>query len=268
MGKLTKEIFKEALKNANISNGDTVLLHSNVAMLGVWDDCKGVEVLQRIKECFFEVLGENGTLVVPAYFYEYARNKESFDLMLTPPSKELGVFSKYIFESGFEHRTINPLTSLIAIGKNAEYIVGGNTGASYGYDTGWDRLLKLNAKMCFLGVDLRVMTFIHHVEHSMCVPHLYQKLFLTPVFNNNKRLEIPICSQVRYMDFDITYDTPKLTEVFEKNNLIQASDLGRGKLRVVGFAETYEFLCSEIKKDLFFLLKNKPTFNENMLPLK
>ncbi len=268
MKKINKLDFIKALKECNIKDGDTVLVHSNVAMLGLWEDCTGEEILKTIKDCFFEVIGENGTLAIPAYFYEYARNKEPFDINKTPPSKELGVFPQYIFNNGFEHRSINPLTSIIAVGKNAEYICNKDTGASYGFDTPWDRLMKLNSKMCFLGIDLRSMTFIHHVEHAMCVPHLYQKVFDVPVYENNELINIPICSQVRYLDFNISYRTQELTSIFEQNNLVVTSTIGRSKLRVVDFNVAFKFLANNIKADLYYLLNNPPSFDETKIPIR
>lgn len=257
-----------AIRESGIGEGDSVILHSNIVILGKWEGKEGNEILSELKGCFDEVLGKNGTLVVPAYFYEYARSKQPFDIALTPPSKELGVFSNYIFKNYNQYRSINPLTSVIAIGKNAEYIVSGSTGASYGYDTHWDRLIKLKAKMCFLGVDLSAMTFIHHVEHAMCVPHVYNKYFTTPVLRNGISIELPICSQVRYLDYNIKYDLKKLTPEFEKNGLVRKSKIGRGYIRAVNFEDAYCFISEQIKNNLFYLLENVPQFEIDKIPLK
>lgn len=263
--KNNKERFEKALKDAGIVQGDTILVHSNMFLIGLWEE---EDPLKALKDSIFEAIGEEGTLVVPGYLYNYARNKEIFNLKTSAPSKELGVFSNYIFKQKNTYRSINPLTSLIALGKNAKYITGGNTGASYGYDTPWDRLLKKSAKMVFLGIDLRAMTFIHQAEHSMNVPHLYQKIFETPVYDGDVKINLPICSQVRYLKFNIEYRTNELTEMFEKEGLIKESQVQRGKIRVVDCNQALEFLCDGIKKDLYFLLKNKPTFNTNEIPFK
>lgn len=264
---INKEDFINSLYQAGIKEGDCILVHSNITSLGMWEEKYQNNILETIKECFLTVLGKTGTLCVPAYFYEYARSATPFDVKNTPPSKELGVFSNYIFNDKNMKRSINPLTSICAIGEKNEFIVGGMTGNSYGYDTPWDRLMKVNAKMVFLGIDLRSMTFIHHCEHAMCVPHLYQKLFTTKIYNDNEEIKVPICCQVRYLNFDIKYRVNELTSIFESNNLVKKSEIGRGLIRVIDFNECFEFLCNNIKSDLFFLLESKPNFIENQIPV-
>ena len=46
------------------------------------------------------------------------------------------------------------------------------------------------AKMIFLGVDLRYMTYVHYVEFMVGVPHRYNKLFLKPVMISPTNLVI------------------------------------------------------------------------------
>lgn len=265
---INKDDFINSLHSAGIKEGDCILVHSNISALGMWEELYQDNILENIKQCILEVLGEKGTLCVPAYFYEYVRNATPFDIKHTPPSKELGVFSNYIFSDENVKRSINPLTSICAIGDKSEFIVGGKTGQSYGFDTPWDRLMKVNAKMVFIGIDLRSMTFIHHCEHAMCVPHLYQKLFTTKVYNDKEEINIPICSQVRYLDFNIAYRTDELTRIFENNGLATKSNIGRGSVRVVDFNECFEFLCNNLKSDLFYLLKSAPTFVNGQIPLR
>lgn len=55
MNKITKELFINALKEANIVEGDTLLMHSNVAMLSIWENYKGEEILKVIKDSIYEV---------------------------------------------------------------------------------------------------------------------------------------------------------------------------------------------------------------------
>ena len=53
-------------------------------------------------------------------------------------------------------RSLNPIASIAALGKNAKIICNNKTASAYGIDSPFDILTNLNAKMLFLGVDLKI----------------------------------------------------------------------------------------------------------------
>ena len=112
----------------------------------------------ELYETFKEVLGSEGTLCVPAYFYEYARFGIPFDTALSPVSKELGVFAKYIHSLPISKRSCNPLAAVAAVGKNAEYICAPHSRHNYGAESAFDKLYKLDAKIILLGTNMFSVT--------------------------------------------------------------------------------------------------------------
>lgn len=263
---LTKDILVNAFKKCDLTQGDIVLVHCDVSILG--------RIEGTIKDClevYFkalqDVLGDTGTIVVPAYYYEYARKKIPFDIKKSPVSKELGLFSKYINAQKNSYRSLNPITSLAAIGEKAEYICGGKTATSYGVDSGFDRLTKAKAKMAFIGVDLSVMTYVHYVEYVVGVPHLYSKYYEIPVYNNGKKINLPVSGQVRYLDFNVENASLTNTERFEKAGIVKKSKAGNGYIRVVSFEDVFEFLKTKLQNDFFYDLKSKPNFAKDKIPL-
>ncbi|MFV0518984.1 MAG: AAC(3) family N-acetyltransferase [Lachnospirales bacterium] len=266
---MNKELFKQSLINAGIGYGDTILVHSNMGLIGRWTDIENDsnEICRRVKEIIFEVIGEDGTMCTPAYFYEYARKNQEFDIVRSSCSSELGIFAKYCLEDKSRERSINPITSICAIGKNAKFIVGGNTGYSYGYDTPWDRIMRLKGKLVFIGIDLRALTFAHHAEHSMCLPHLYNKLYTTKVYRDGVEIDTPICCHVRYLNYEIKYNSKKNTEIFQNAGLLKISPLERSNIYVLDANEAFEFCIENLKKDYYFLLENPPIFKEGQIPM-
>ncbi len=204
---------------------------------------------------------------MPAFFYDYGRYETPYDMRRSPVSPELGVFARYAAGLPKAVRSPNPITALAAVGAEAEYICGGGTGSSFGVDSPWDRLLKGNAKMVFLGVDLRAMTFIHYVEHMVGVPHLYNKFSTIPVLKNGRLVKLPICSQVRYLDFGIEYNALKITSKFEKAGLIRKEKIGSGAVRCLLFKEVFKFAKEKLKKDYFYFLKRAPKFVAGKIPM-
>lgn len=258
--------FEIALRKCGIFSGDTILVHSDLFLLGPIN-CDKDKILSTYFEAIFNVIGNNGTLVVPAYFYEYARHNKNYDIKNSPVSDELGVFSKYVASLENVYRSTNPVSALAAIGKKASLICESITGSAYGVDSPWDQLLKCNTKMIFIGVDLRAMTFIHYVEHMVGVPHIYNKYYTTPVTSSGSKVDLQICTQVRYLDYNISYDLLGLTKKFEDAGLVYSQNVGRGKIRTVDMRGAYEFLKTKLQQDFFYLLNNPPEFVECKLPI-
>ena len=255
-----------ALKDCKIKKGDNLLVHTDLSKL--------IKIKGGIREnieFFFSalktIIGENGTIAVPAFYHEYSRAKKAFDLKKSPVSKELGLFSSYLIKLKNSKRSINPITSIAAIGKNAEYICNGRTGSAYGIDSAFDRLHKLNAKMLFAGVDMKAMTYVHYVESHVGVPHTYNKFFNTPVYSNGKKINLPISTQVRYRDFGTVYDDISNTKRFEKEGIVNKVKFGNGYLRSTTCHEVYNFLKIKLQKNYFYLLKKIPEFKTNKIPL-
>lgn len=262
---MDKQELKKALIDVGIKEGDTILVHSNIALLGAWQGDRE-EILNAHFEAFMEVLGEEGTLCVPAYFYEYARNSEPYDLKLSPVSKELGIFASYVASKENATRSINPISAISAVGKNAEFINGGKSGSSYGYDTPWERLTRIDAKMIFLGIDLRSLTYLHYVEQCMTLPHLYNKVYDTPVFDNGKKIDTTIIAQVRYLDFDISYSSLKNTTEFTNAGIVKSVKVGRGKIYSTNCKDMFDYCAQKLKENPYHFLKNEPKFVKGKIP--
>jgi aminoglycoside 3-N-acetyltransferase len=263
-----KEEIIKSLKKVGIKKGDIVLVHSALSKIGRVEGGKeGSEYLEILYKAFLSVIGKKGTLVAPAFFYDYGRYETPYDMRRSPVSSELGVFARYVAGLPKAVKSPNPITALAAIGAGAEYICGGGSGSSFGVDSPWDRLLKRNAKMVFLGVDLRAMTFIHYVEYMVGVPHLYNKFSTIPVFKNGRLVKLPVCSQVRYLDFEIEYDALKNTGRFERAGLVNKAKIGSGIVRCLSFQKFFEFAKEKVKKDNFYFLKQAPKFMPGKIPM-
>ena len=263
-----KEEITQSLIKVGVKKGDVVLVHSSLSMIGrIEGGKKGNEYLKTLHDAFFEVIRNEGTLVVPAFFYDYGRWGTPYDIKRSPVSPQLGIFARYVAGLPKAARSLNPITALAAVGAKANYICGGGTGSAFGVDSPWDRLLQSNAKMVFLGIDLRAMTFIHFVEYMVGVPHIYNKFFTVPISRNGRLVKMPICSQVRYLDFEIEYDAEKNTSRFEKAGIVNKEKVGSGIIRCLSCKKFFEFAKEKVKKDYFYFLKKTPKFTASKIPM-
>jgi aminoglycoside 3-N-acetyltransferase len=261
---LQKKITKIFLK-MKIKKGDTLFIHSDLNAVFRKFNISLRDSMDITYSCLQKCIGPKGTIVVPAYYYEYGSNNKCFDLRKSPISKELGLFPKFIFSKSNSVRSLNPLTSVVALGYNAKKICNTKTCSGYGVDSPFDVLTKLDAKMIFLGVDLSFMTYVHYVEFMVGVPHRYNKFFLKPIIKNNKKINLPVTSQVRYNK--VISDSVGNNKKFEKAKLVKKIVFLNNFLRVVKFRDAFKFLKNKLQKNFFYLLKNKPNFDKNKTPI-
>ncbi len=269
---LTKQSLQESLKKVGISEGDTVMVHSDISSFGIPENFSRKEVLNLFLEAFTNILGKDGTLCTPAYFYEYARHGIPFDIALSPVSKELGVFAKFINSLPESKRSCNPITSISAIGKNAEYICQIQNRHSYGEDSAFDKLYKLNAKIVLLGSALESITFGHYVEFRLGLPYIYNKIYNIPILFNNKVIFDCSYAAVRYLDYNIEYNYSsniqwqKLFAQLYKDKKLLKTECLNSSIQVITTHDFFEYTKKEWYKNPYFMLKQKPSFIDGCVP--
>lgn len=262
---IDKKNIIRALKKCGVKKNDVLFLHSDISKLGKLEGSLKQQ-LKTYLNSIINLVGNNGTIAVPAFYFEYSKKKYSFNTSLSPVSREIGLFSNFFCKQKNVKRSLNPLRSVAAIGKNAKYICGGNTATSYGVDSPFDRLTKLKAKIVLVGAEN--LSYVHYVEYMVGVPHIYSKLFETPIYRKNKKINLPISSQVNYLDYNVIYPTAKdVLRKFEKAGLVRKSKLGKGYIKVLLVEKVFDFLKKNIQKNFFYLLKTKPKFKKGKIPL-
>lgn len=266
---ITKQSLKQALLNTGISQGDTVMVHSDIASFGTTENFSKKEALNIFYEAFMEILGEEGTLCTPAYYYEYARYGMHFDIALSPVSKELGVFAKFINSLPNRRRSPNPLTSICAIGKNADYICEFVNRHAYGENSAFDRLYKLNAKIVSLGVN-GASTINHLAEFKAGVPYLYNKIYNIPVYNNGQLVFENSMGYVRYLDYDIKYsgqvDKSWNHNVWLNQDFVKKTTYLNSFIYQTQAQDIINFLMEKLYSNPYFCLTHVPNFVEGKVP--
>ena len=92
---LSKDILVQSFKKLGLKNGDTVFISSNIAAIGKIQKLKKkYEYCEVYFQSLLEVLGKNGTIVVPSYTNNTARDGKNF--ILEDTESNMGVFSEHI----------------------------------------------------------------------------------------------------------------------------------------------------------------------------
>ena len=108
----TKNDIKNALIDVGIKKGDSIFIHSNLGFFGKLKDCQTIEdYCENVKDVFLDILGSEGTLIVPTFSYSFCNN-EDFDAKKTQGI--CGAFSEYIRLSSESIRSEDPNFSISA----------------------------------------------------------------------------------------------------------------------------------------------------------
>ena len=182
----SKSDIVNALKNVGLKPGDNIFVHSNIGFFGKLEGGNNKDDYYRIfKDAIFEVIGSEGTLVVPTFTYSYCWN-QVYDKHSSKST--CGFFSEMVRNDSSSVRSEDGNFSIAAIGKNALYFVSDSPSDSFGEDSFWGKFLKLEGKFCNWNFD-SASTFIHFVEKQLNVDYRYDKTFLGKSLIKGKKVD-------------------------------------------------------------------------------
>lgn len=170
-----KERFKRDLLELGVKPGDMVLVHSSMKALGT--ECAPEEIIDAMEE----VLGEEGTLLMPALTYENVTAEQPvFDSAATEPC--IGLLPRTFLHRPGVERSVHPTHSVCAKGKMAHRLTVGHSmdDTAVGPHSPFMLLPLFGGKLLFIGDIMQSCTFMHGIETILKPPYIRQTP--SPVF--------------------------------------------------------------------------------------
>jgi aminoglycoside 3-N-acetyltransferase len=225
---LNKSDIAAGLRDLGLDNGDIVLLHSSLVSLGNVNGGPATVI-----DAFLEVIGEEGTLLVPVF-------------------GALGVLTDEVKQRPGVVISPCPVGTLAALGKDAEELCRDHWKAetAHGHDTPFTRIAERNGYICLLGVDQDRNTTLHSIEALLELPYLNTatRTFTTPdgeeVTKSWKYYPGP------HRDF-IGLD-PLLQPAMSRKRI------GNAEVRLINAREMYEIALAVGSSDPAFVLCDNP----------
>ncbi len=207
---LSAKELETSLRLLGIEEGDGLLIHSALQFLGKPEEGEGMylEVLQ-------DILGSGGTIVVPAFNFEFAKGVD-FDPAKSP-SEGMGVFSELVRKHPEALRTNHPLQSLSILGAQDANIARRDTLSAFDEDSAFDVMLKEGYKLLLLGATIQAASIVHYSEQRASVPYRYWKDFTGNLLVNRKWEERSYKMFVRDLDIDAQLDLAPIQKALEEN---------------------------------------------------
>jgi aminoglycoside 3-N-acetyltransferase len=257
----TRDDLLRAIEGAGICPGDTVSLQVSLGRLGLpFGVERNYAALSNFAiDAFLEVLGSEGTLVVPTYTYSIGRGAV-FEVETTPSS--IGEFSEVFRRRKGVVRSRDPMMSSAAVGPNAQAILRQISNQCYGAGSVFDNLTKKNAIICTLGLGMWWATFCHYIEKVADAPFRFDKLF---------RGIVRECEQDTEEEW-IYFAAPRVpncasnSSALEKKandiNMIRVAPIGRGEIHAVSAPDYLAFGMDELRRNPWLTAKGPPAAPE------
>lgn len=244
-----------ALRGLGVRSGDTLFTHAGVAMLGrPAQGLRRESIAELFLSAFREVLGTEGTWVLPAYTYSYTK-REAFDPSATPPTKGMGVLPEALWRHPDAHRSLDPIFSVIAFGGRAAELTAGIPQTCFGADSIYARILEADGAMCNIGIGSHA-ALIHHVEQKLEVEYRYPKEFTGTSIIDGKPRETSIVYHVRALDEPRHHPYfMRLDHDARAEGATRAERVGRGEINLIRARQMERLIAAGLASDPEYLVR-------------
>tara|TARA_X000001036_G_C20616656_1_gene781273 strand:- start:304 stop:1179 length:876 start_codon:yes stop_codon:yes gene_type:complete len=193
MSRISKQEILGDLKNLGIQKNDIIFVAADLLRTGYFNKSVDQTLVDWV-DIFDELMGDEGTLIIPAYtniFFRLAKNKKIVFGKDTPPNS--GSLSKAFYKYGNCIRSSHPTSSCFGKGPMAESILKNHDAYSSCYYP-YGKIIELGGKNLLLAsVDRKnsPMAF-HYAQEKLghTLNHPYSKLFQTYYYDDNGDIKL------------------------------------------------------------------------------
>lgn len=249
-----------SLKSIGLKKGDNVFIQSNVGRFGKLKSAKQKkDYFVNFKNAVLSLIGEEGTLVFPAFSYSFCDGKD-FDVKNTKSS--VGILSNLALTDDDFVRSEDPNFSILATGFNSKFFTEKPDNHSFGENSFWKRFLSLNGKFLTFNLNNSFLTFRHYIEKKFAVNYRYDKLFEGNIIKDKNVSRKKFFHFVRVLtNPNYVPDRNKFHELAKKMKVIRSARLGKGNINLITANDAFTVGSKGLKEnDNFFIKANKVNF--------
>jgi aminoglycoside N3'-acetyltransferase len=240
---LTKNELVTGFKNTGLAAGDVVLVHSSYKSLG------GVEGgPQTVIDALLEVLTPAGTLIIPTFNFNFNKG-EPWDFRTTP--SHMGALTEIARVNPESRRVFHPFYSFAILGKLKDELTRVRYKDSYGTESIFMQLRKLDAKIMVIGLSYtHSMTFFHHIEQMEGVDYRFIKAFTGMVTDETgKTYQDTFTMLVRNIDRGVQTEVDPMGAVLENRGVVSIHKIGDAEVKMMKANDVYRVTAEEMKKN-------------------
>ena len=237
--------IKHVLNDLGIQRDDNVLLHSSFVTISSL-----VGTPKEAVDDIFDVIGDRGTLLVPAGNTKIFQ-QGMFDVENTPVQSDFGAICEYVRNIPGATRSINPFDSVCGVGPLAEKICGGYNEQCYGEESPWKKALNYNFKLVMIGVDFYYASIVHVAEVDAKVPYRKWMNFRNSIVYKGAKIDFIVKLYAAELDMERHYN--KIIDNFlNSEDVLQKSKYI--KAYSVDLEYMYNYFLVKIKDDPYIFV--------------
>jgi aminoglycoside 3-N-acetyltransferase len=254
------EALTAAYRSLGVGSGRVILVAANFAPMIEQAGEDRQALLEDHLRALQQLLGPDGTVVVPTATLNLCNTAIEFD-PLTTPSHRMGAFSEFVRQQPGARRSFHPFWSLAALGGRAAELMDDVSRHAFGMNSVWSRLIEADALALHVGVLPRLsMSVTHHIELVCGVPYRYTKEFMHPVRRGEVATVEPFYHFCTYRGADLVRDrNRRLFDNFAAaTGLVSQAQVARGTAWSLPLAAYYRAGCEYIARNLYAWLEREP----------
>jgi aminoglycoside N3'-acetyltransferase len=263
---ITREEITRAMRDAGLDRGQTVYIQADLRMPGMLREARTKDAFcAAYLDCIRDILGPEGTVVVPTYTTQVARFDIDFVWETTPSL--MGIFSEHVRTHPESLRSLHPLNSVAALGAHSRLICADNGTNDYGFDSPFHRMLQSRAKILTIGLESGYAVGIaHHLEAACCLPYVYNKLLKwAPVVKGIRDRRL-YTATVRHLELEVRYDLTRWVRHMRALGQVQSAPLGQAFVHMADYEQTFLEGAAMLRDDPFYFLAQPPQFSYGVVP--
>ena len=249
-------------RRIGLSNGDVLLVHSSFKSFG------GVEGgPQTVIDALMNVLGSEGTLIVPRFNFDFSTYGTTWDVRSTP--SHMGIISEFVRKDPRSKKVFHPIYPFSIIGKYADELIKHRYKGGYSKDSIFHQLLVYDAKIIQIDKVYKSTTLIHHAEEILKVDYKYYKNFTGYVIDENgKKYEDTFNLYVRKIDEGYVTDVLPIGKILEDEGVMNIDRIADATIWYMKARDVYDCTVKAIQKNPHVLCKIIPPTEENKFLIK
>ena len=237
-----------SLRLMGIREGDVLLVHSSLTSIGYVQG--GAEA---VIDALLDAVGKSGTVVMSTL----TGWSEPFDAATSPSA--VGKISEVFRGRPDALRSLHPVHSVAAIGRQAAYITSSHVHCETGCGKGtpYLKMLELGGKVMLLGVDMDRNTIMHSLEEEIDAVYL-------------RTLDIPAPSYIEeYKEKRFTLkkfppghrDFIGLTPLLRDNDALIEGRIGEAVVKVLELKQLFRIALEALAADPMLFICHNPNCN-------
>ena len=245
--------YKNFVKKLDIKKNDTVLINSN--FLNIFLRARSEKKIfdfDMFIEAINSKVGLKGTIIIPAYSWEFCKNKY-FDFDKT--KSICGSLPNYLIGKKQFKRTNNPIYSFLVKGFYQKHLCSLKNHDSFGNKSIFNFLIEKKSKNVFFDIDYKdSFTFVHVAEQEAKVDYRFKKTFTGFSCKNGKKRKASAIFFARKLETGVK--ATKIDGTFDKL-LINNKAIIKKKIMHIECQIIDVYKACKIMKKLFINNKNE-----------